>query len=222
MEIMLDTIDIDSIVKYNECLNIAGITSNPSIIKKHGKVKFEDHMKKIRNVIGKEKSLHIQVIGLSSEQIIQDARRIITKIDKDVFVKIPTTIEGLKAMKILKENNVNVTATAVYSIFQGMMALNVGADYVAPYFNRMENMGVDARGVLSHLQNEIIRSGSNQKVLAASFKNNMQIIDVLSTGVSSMTISPEIIGENLNVPIVNQAVRDFSDDWFYLYNQKNI
>ncbi|WP_288394861.1 fructose-6-phosphate aldolase [uncultured Vagococcus sp.] len=222
MELMLDTIELDKIALYNECLNISGVTSNPSIIKKHGKINIESHMKEIRKIIGPEKSLHIQVVGVSSEDMIADARKIINEIDQNAYVKIPTTTEGLKAMKELKKEGFNVTATAIYSIFQGLMAINVGADYIAPYFNRMENMGVNSLDVLTHLQNEIDRSKSETKILAASFKNSKQVVEALSTGAKSVTIGTEIIEENLDTAAVNQAVIDFNQDWFSLYNKNSI
>lgn len=222
MELMLDTIELEKIAKYNACLNIAGVTSNPSIIKKNGKVDFKAHAKKIRNIIGLEKSLHIQVVGVSSEEIIADAKKILNEIDRAAFVKIPTTTEGLKAMKELKKEGINITATAIYSIFQGLMAINVGADYIAPYFNRMENMGVNSVEVLTHLQKEIVRSKSETKILAASFKNSKQVAEALLTGVKAVTIGPEIIEENLDTPAVTQAVIDFNLDWYSLYNKKSI
>lgn len=221
MELMLDTIELDKIALYNECLNISGVTSNPSIIKKHGKVNIESHMKEIRKIIGPEKSLHIQVVGVSSEDMIADARKIINEIDQNVYVKIPTTTEGLKAMKELKEG-FKVTATAIYSVFQGLMAINVGADYIAPYFNRMENMGVNSLEVLTHLQSEIDQTKSETKILAASFKNSKQVVEALSTGAKSVTIGTEIIEENLDTAAVNQAVIDFNQDWFSLYNKNSI
>lgn len=222
MEIMLDTIDLKSIIKYNECLNITGITSNPSIIKKFGKVNFSDHIRKIRDILGQNKSIHIQVIGETASEMIIDAKKIITEIDPNAYVKIPTTTEGLIAMKELKKLDINVTATAIYSIFQGLMAINVGADYIAPYFNRMESRGVSAVSVLTHLQKEISYSKSKTKILSASFKNSKQVIESLLTGAEGVTISPEIIEENLDTPEVEDAITNFSEDWFSLYSTRSI
>lgn len=222
MELMLDTIDLNSIKKYNECLNLAGVTSNPSIVKKTGQVDFIKHIKEIRNIIGPDKSLHVQVVGVTASEMIVDAKKIITEIDSNVYVKVPTTTEGLKAMKELKKLNINVTATAIYSIFQGLMAINVGADYIAPYFNRMVNMGIDSANVLTNLQKEIDRSGAKTKILAASFKNSQQVTTALFAGADCVTIGADIIEENLDTPAVEDAVVKFNDDWFSLYNKKSI
>lgn len=222
MELMLDTINLEIIAKYNECLNISGVTSNPSIVKKEGKVDFTAHMKEIRNIIGVNKSLHIQVVGVTANEMIKDAQKIITAIDSDAYVKIPTTTEGLKAMKELKKEGIKVTATAIYSIFQGLMAINVGADYIAPYYNRMDNMGIDSVQVLTNLQNEINLSKPKTKILAASFKNSKQVTDALLTGAESVTIDPSIISGNLDTATVEKAILDFNNDWFYLYNKNSI
>lgn len=222
MELMLDTINLEEIKKYNECLILAGVTSNPTIVKKEGNVEFFKHMKAIREIIGFEKSLHVQVVGTNCEDIITDAKKIVTEIDSEVYIKVPTTTEGLKAMKKLKAEGIHVTATAIYSIFQGLMAINVGADYIAPYYNRMENMGLDSVEVLSTLQNEINKEKSSTKILGASFKNSLQVSEALKTGAEAVTIGCDIIVGALDTAAVKQAVIDFNQDWTSLYNSDSI
>ena len=106
MELMLDNANLKEL---EECLKIfpcSGITSNPSIIKAEGKINFINHFKSIRKLIGMDKSLHIQVISDKCEDMIKEAHYVLNHIDKNVFIKIPVTIEGLKAMKILKEERI--------------------------------------------------------------------------------------------------------------------
>ncbi|UUV98654.1 fructose-6-phosphate aldolase [Vagococcus luciliae] len=222
MEFLLDTINLETIRLYNDCLEIDGVTSNPSIVKKEGRVDFYQHMKDIRQVIGFDKTLHVQVIGKTYEEMMTDAKALISEIDSDIYIKVPTTLDGLKVMKELKKMEIGVTATAIYSTFQGIMAINVGADYIAPYYNRMENLGVQSSEVLLELSEVIKTSQSSTKILAASFKNVLQVNSAISAGAHAVTIGPDILDNGLNLVSVDQAVEDFRDDWFSLYDKYSI
>ena len=100
--VLLDTIDISEIEKCLAIFPISGITSNPSIIKQYGKVDFFSHFKDIRSLIGAERSLHIQMVSEDADGILAEAYSVLEKIDHDVFIKIPVTEQGLKAIQILK------------------------------------------------------------------------------------------------------------------------
>lgn len=98
MEFMLDTANLADIKKFADFLPIAGVTSNPSIVKKEGKIDFFHHMKEIRGIIGEHRSLHVQVVATDYEGIIKDAETILANIDQKVFIKIPVNEPGLKAI----------------------------------------------------------------------------------------------------------------------------
>ena len=123
MKYLLDTANLNAIRKYYEIFPISGVTSNPSIVKKEGKVDFFAHMNEIRSIIGRDKSLHIQVTALDTEGMLKDADRILNDVDKDVYIKVPVTMEGIKAIKKLKASRINVTATAIYNKMQGLLAM---------------------------------------------------------------------------------------------------
>ena len=125
-------------------------------------------------------------------------------------------------MKELKKMEIGVTATAIYSTFQGIMAINVGADYIAPYYNRMENLGVQSSEVLLELSEVIKTSQSSTKILAASFKNVLQVNSAIYSGAHAVTIGTDILDSGMNLSSVDQAVADFREDWFSLYNKYSI
>ncbi len=102
MEFLFDSANLEDIKKYSKIFPITGVTSNPSIIKKEGKIELFRHFCDIRKVSGMERSLHIQVTGRDGDTMIREGRTILDKVDKNVFIKIPTTEEGLKAMRVLK------------------------------------------------------------------------------------------------------------------------
>lgn len=219
MELMLDSADLSAIKKYKEILPISGVTTNPSIVKKVGRVDFVKQMQEIRQVIGSEKSLHIQVVAQDYEGILKDAEAILKRVDDSAYIKIPVTENGLKAIKKLKADEVKITATAIYSKFQAYSAIAAGADYIAPYFNRMENFGVDAAQLIQEMAQEIERTKSSTKILAASFKNIAQVNKALEKGAQSVTVSPDILSSALNFPALEVAVNDFQKDWESLFGR---
>lgn len=222
MEYLLDTANLKDIKLYQEYFPITGVTSNPSIIKKEGKVDFFAHMKEIRSLIGAEKSLHIQVTSKDVEGMMQDAKAILQKVDTKVFVKVPVTLEGMKVIKILKKQGVNVTATAIYTKQQGFLAMAAGADFIAPYYNRMENSCIEPQGVIASFAAMIDRYGYPTKILAASFKNAGQVDQAFLAGAQAATMDPNILVDALKMPSILKAVNDFSDDWIEIFGEKMI
>lgn len=213
MEFMLDTANIEDIKKYEKIIPLAGVTSNPSIVKNEGNIEFFSHMKQIREIIGDDKSLHVQVVATDYEGMLKDAETILAKIGKNVFVKVPVSEEGLKVIKELKKRGVNVTATAIYTKFQAYLAIAAGADYIAPYFNRMENLNIDPREAIAEMAKEISRTNSQTKILAASFKNVGQVNAALEHGAHSATMGVDIIKSAFAMPSIEKAVVDFTSDW---------
>jgi TalC/MipB family fructose-6-phosphate aldolase len=222
MEYMLDTANINDIKKYNEFFPITGITSNPSIIKLEGKIDFFNHFKEIREIIGLEKSLHIQVIAEDYKGIMEEANIILENVDKAVYIKIPVTAEGLKAIKALKVQGIGVTATAIYTKAQGFLAMEAGADFIAPYFNRMENMDIDPREVITAFAEMIDKYEYKTKILAASFKNMGQVNDAFLCGAQTATMAVSILNDALKMPAIKKAVDDFSLDWKGIFGDKSI
>lgn len=222
MKYLLDTANLKDIRHYCDIFPIAGVTSNPSIVKKEGNIDFFSHMKEIRSIIGMEKPLHIQVTALDTEGILKDAETILNKVDNNVYIKIPVTMEGIKAIKILKERKIRVTATAVYSKQQGFLAMEAGADFIAPYFNRMENMGIDSDDVIASMVEMIDRYNYPAQILAASFKNAGQVDRAFLAGAHTATLDPSILEAALLQPHIISAVDAFDSDWKSIFGNKTI
>lgn len=222
MRYLIDTANLKMIEKCNDLLPLAGVTSNPSIIKKEGKIDFFNHLKKIRSIIGADKSLHVQILAQDYAGIMDEAHTILQKIDKDVFIKIPVTPNGLKAIMALKKENVNITATAIYTKTQGFMAMEAGADYIAPYFNRMENLDIDAAATIASFAEMIAVYGYGTQILAASFKNIAQVNTAFGAGAQTATIAPDILLAAFAVPSIQKAVDDFAADWQAIYGNKTL
>lgn len=222
MEYLLDTANLEAIRKLVEYLPITGVTSNPSIVKKEGKIDFFAHMNEIRSIIGQNRTLHIQVTGTDVEGMLKDADAILKRVDNQVFIKVPVTMDGLKVMKTLKAKGINVTATAIYTKVQAFLALEAGADYIAPYYNRMENLGIDAEDVIASIAKMISLYGYSTKIVAASFKNIGQVNKAFLAGAQTATIDPAILEGAFSMPSIQKAVDDFSADWKMIYGDRTI
>ncbi|WP_444658361.1 fructose-6-phosphate aldolase [Caproiciproducens sp. R2] len=213
MEFLFDSANLDAIKKYSAIFPISGITSNPSILKAEGKIDVFPHMRKIRQIIGEAKTLHMQVIAETCDEILADAHAILQHVDQKVYIKVPTTEEGLKAMRILKTEGVGVTATAIYSKLQGFMAIAAGVDFIAPYYNRMENMDIDSCATISAFRQMIDENKASTKILAASFKNTAQVTSALQAGAHTVTVQPALLHEAFGMAAIKKAVDDFHTDW---------
>ncbi|WP_138263195.1 fructose-6-phosphate aldolase [[Clostridium] hylemonae] len=222
MKYLLDTANLKDITHYCDIFPIAGVTSNPSIVKKEGSIDFFRHMREIRSVIGPESPFHIQVTALDTDGMLRDADAILEHVDQNVYVKVPVTLEGIRAIKRMKALKIRTTATAVYSRQQGFLAMEAGADCIAPYYNRMENMGIDAEDVIASLAEMIERYGYQSQILAASFKNAGQVDRAFLAGAQTATMDPSILEGILTQPHILSAVDAFDADWKSVFGGKTI
>jgi TalC/MipB family fructose-6-phosphate aldolase len=213
MKYLFDTANIEDIKHYSEFFPITGVTSNPSIIKLEGKIDFFNHFKEIRKVIGMDKSLHIQVLAEDYAGIMAEAEAILKNVDDKVFIKVPVTEQGLKAIRALKAKGIGVTATAIYTKVQGLLAMEAGADFIAPYFNRMENMDINPSEVISTFAQMIKEYHYSTKILAASFKNMGQVNTAFECGAQTATLQPALLHDAFKMPAIKKAVEDFAVDF---------
>ena len=126
---------------------------------------------------------------------------------------MPVSPTGLTAMKQLKEEGFQITATAIYTVFQGLLAIEAGADYLAPYYNRMENLNIDPIEVIGQLAQAIECQQASAKILAASFKNVTQVAKALAAGAKAVTAGADIFAAGFANPSIQKAVDDFAADW---------
>ena len=222
MKYLIDSANLDEIRALSEYLPIAGVTSNPSIVKKEGRVPFFAHMREIRSIIGNLRPLHIQVTATDYDGMMRDAEAVFRHVDEKVFIKVPVDFEGVKVIKALRRQGANVTATAVYGMDQAFMALEAGADCIAPYYNRMEALGVDAASVIGNIAGIIAHYGYETEILAASFKQPAQIDRAILAGAHSVTVAPDVLRGIFAKQVVADAVQAFSDDWTGLYGGKTL
>lgn len=212
-ELMLDTANLEELKFGLAHWPVSGVTSNPSILKKEGNIDVYKRLQEIRRLCTNGRSLHVQVVSTTTEEIIKEAKTIISMIGHDTFIKIPVSTAGLPAIKALAKEGVNVTATAIYSSMQGILAVLAGAKYVAIYYNRMENNCTDADKVIKQIRSFIDESGSDSKILAASFKNIAEVVNAFANGAHSATVGYDIVKNALGMASIDFAVQSFTKDF---------
>ncbi|MED1472776.1 transaldolase family protein [Bacillus salipaludis] len=212
--------DIREIIKY---FPIDGVTTNPSIIAKENK-NFWELIEEIRETIGYEKEIFIQTLSINEGDIVKEANfiRENTPGPGRVIVKVPVTKEGIKAIETLNDRGIRTMATAVYTPLQGYLAAKVGATFITPYINRIDNLTGNGVNVAKEIVQIIDKHNFKSKVLAASFKNAQQVQNVCLEGVHGVTVSPDIIREFLLHPATEANVKDFSKDWHKVYGENNV
>ena len=212
MKLLIDSADIEAIKQIYEYAPISGVTTNPTILKRAGKDPAEI-LPEIRKIT-KDDELHVQAIGETAEAFISDALAIRKALGDDVFVKIPATKEGFKAMKRLKALGCHITATAVYYLSQALFASQIGVDYIAPYYNRICLQGMDGLEIINKMKQ--LLQGSETKILAASFKTAIQAENVASLNIEAMTLSPDVYAQLFDHPLIDEVTSAFNSDFFEL------
>lgn len=207
MELFLDTADAQAVKELSETLTIAGVTTNPTIITRSGKT-LERVIDEMCKTLAPNQKSFFQVIATDFDGILEETRRICA-LRENAYAKIPVTPVGLKAIKAAKAEGLNVLATAIYSADQAFLAAMNGADYLAPYVNRMCNYG-DGVGQVADLVNMLATNGLPSKICAASFKNTEQVHDMICVGAQSVTVAPDIVWTMVKHPGTGIAVEEFS------------
>lgn len=218
---ILDTADLAAIKHCNEFYPLSGVTTNPSIIAKE-KGDFWQILKEIRGVMGNDKMLHVQTVQTTAKKMVEEAKLIKEKIGGDIYIKIPIGEEGLKAVPMIKNLGIGVTMTAIFTPAQALMAAKAGADFVAPYVNRLDNILGDGTNVVAEIVQQFEIYGLDCKVLAASFKNAEQVHRCALCGCHSVTVSADVLKSLITHPMTDAAVEGFERDWKGVYGDKTI
>lgn len=234
MEYFLDTADLEAIRKINDFFPIAGVTTNPSIIAKE-KRDFKKIVTEIYDIIGKDKKVHAQAVGLTADIIIKEAELLRDTFGENFYTKIPVTLEGIKAMKILSRKGHNITATGILSPQQIIMAAEAGAEYMAPYVNRSDNIGENGIEIvkeayrileMNKISDEECKKRYKRvfepKILGASFKNVRQVHETVLAGAKSVTVGADIFEKLIYHPYTDWSMETFNSDWEKVYGSKNL
>ncbi|MFI8417015.1 fructose-6-phosphate aldolase [Serratia sp. NPDC078593] len=211
MELYLDTADVTAVKRLARVLPLHGVTTNPSIVAKEGKPIWEV-LPALRDALGGMGKLFAQVMANDAERMVAEAVLLHQRVP-GLIVKIPATAEGLAAIKKLTSMSIPTLGTAVYGAAQGLLAALSGAEYVAPYINRVDAQGGDGIEMVHELQQLLTLHAPNAKVLAASFKTPRQALECMLAGCQSLTLPVDVAEQLIATPAVDAAVAKFEQDW---------
>lgn len=220
MELYLDTSDVGAVQKLARIFPLAGVTTNPSIVAA-GQQPLDSLLPELHAALGGQGRLFAQVLATDAEMMVEEARRLRAMVP-DLVVKVPVTAQGLAAIKRLKVEGIPTLGTAVYGAAQGLLAALAGAEYVAPYVNRVDAQGGDGIQTVVELQQLLSLHAPQTKVLAASFKTPRQALDCLLAGCEAITLPLDVAQQLITAPAVEAAVVKFEQDWLNAFGRTTL
>lgn len=220
MELYLDTSDVAAVRRLARIFPLAGVTTNPSIVAAGGRP-LDALLPALREALGGQGRLFAQVLANDADEMVAEAKRL-RGVVADIVVKVPVTAQGLAAIKMLKQEGIPTLGTAVYGAAQGLMAALAGADYVAPYVNRIDAQGGSGIRSVEELQQLLALHAPQAKVLAASFKTPRQAMDCLLAGCQAITLPLDVAQQMIASPAVDAAVEKFAVEWEGAFGRRGL
>jgi len=210
MKIFLDTADIDAVAEAAKTGLIAGVTTNPSQVMKSGK-RLPEVIKRICAIVSGPVSA--QAMAESAEALVEEAMRI-QCLAPNVYVKMPMTLEGLRAVRILElERNVRTNVTMIFSPIQAFLAMEAGATLVSIVLSRLDAIAVDSAGLVTDSVNIKRNFGYKSEILAASLKTQNHVLTCLRAGVDIITLPPSLFFQMYEHSLTDSGLAQFKNDW---------
>lgn len=209
MELYLDTASLEEIKEAANWGVISGVTTNPSLIAKEG-VDFKDRINQITKFVSGP--ISAEVIAEDTRGMVEEARDL-SKIAPNIVVKIPLTREGLKATKILAEDNINTNLTLAFSLNQALLAARAGASYVSPFLGRLDDIGHDGIELVSDIVETFEHYSINTKVIAASIRHPRHVVLAQKARSHIATVPFQVLEKMLQHPLTGIGIEKFLSDW---------
>jgi transaldolase len=209
MKIFLDTASIESIKKFADVGVVDGITTNPTLISKE-KGHPEDIMREIVRIV--KGPVNLEVVATKTEEMIEEGLRL-KKFGDNVVVKVPMTMDGLKAVRKLSEDKIKTNVTLIFSSNQALLAAKAGASYVSPFIGRLDDAGQEGMTVIREIVQIFKNYDYQSEVLVASVRHPIHVIEAGKIGAHIVTLPPDILGKMLTHPLTDKGLSLFLSDW---------
>ncbi len=218
MKIFIDTAKIDDIKKANEMGVICGVTTNPSLIAKEGGRSQEDVLKEIASIVDGPISGEVKATTVDAEGMIAEGREI-AKLHPNMVVKIPMTIEGLKAVKVLSSEGIDCNVTLIFSANQALLAANAGAAYVSPFLGRLDDVSQPGIDLIKTITAIFDKYGIGTEIIAASIRNPIHVTDCALAGADIATIPYSVIEQMTKHPMTDIGIEKFKKDYIAVFGE---
>jgi len=210
MKFFIDTANLDEIKEANELGLIDGVTTNPSLVAKEGKVDFKKHLAKICELV--KGDISAEVTALDTEGMLKEGREF-AKIASNVVVKCPLTLDGLKATRIFREEGTKVNVTLCFSAAQALLAAKAGASYISPFVGRLDDVGQNGMSLIADIIQIYDNYNFDTEVLVASVRHPIHIVESALLGAHVATIPFKVIQQLVKHPLTDKGLESFLSDW---------
>ncbi|UOE93972.1 fructose-6-phosphate aldolase [Alkalihalobacillus sp. LMS39] len=210
MKFFIDTANIDEIREANEIGILAGVTTNPSLVAKEEGVDFHERLREITAIV--KGSVSAEVIALDAKGMIEEGKQLASIAD-NITVKVPLTIEGLKAVHYFAENGIKTNVTLVFSAVQALLAARAGATYVSPFLGRLDDIGHNGLDLISDIAEIFNVHEIQTEIIAASIRHPLHVFESAARGAHIATIPYNVITQLVKHPLTDQGIEKFLADW---------
>ena len=209
MKLFIDTANVAHIREANEWGVICGVTTNPSLIAKEGR-DFKEVVKEITSIV--DGPISAEVISLEAPGMIEEAKDL-AKIHKNIVIKIPMTLEGLKATKALTALGIKTNLTLVFSATQALLAARAGATYVSPFIGRLDDIGSDGMNLIEEIVEIFDVHDIDCEIIAASVRHPIHVIQAARVGSHIATVPHATLVQMCQHPLTDSGIERFLKDW---------
>ena len=209
MRFFIDTANIEEIKEANELGVICGVTTNPSLIAKEGR-DFIEVVKEISTIV--DGPISAEVISLDHKGMVEEADKL-SKIHKNIVIKLPMTLEGLKATKILSQKGIKTNVTLIFSATQALLAARAGATYVSPFVGRLDDIGQDGISLIEEIVDIFNVNAIETEIIVASVRNPIHVAQAARMGADIATVPYKVITQMTKHPLTDKGIENFLKDW---------
>ena len=218
MRFFIDTAKVEDIRKANDMGIICGVTTNPSLIAKEGR-DFNEVIKEITSIVDGPISGEVKATTVDAKGMIKEGREI-AKIHPNMVVKIPMTVEGLKAVKVLSSEGIATNVTLVFTANQALLAARAGATYVSPFLGRLDDISMPGVDLIRTITEIFQIHGIETEIIAASIRNTTHIIDCALAGADIATVPYSVLEQMTKHPLTDAGIVKFQEDYRKVFGDK--
>lgn len=209
MKFFIDTANIDEIKEAHSMGMVDGVTTNPSLIVKEGR-DFEEVIREICDIV--DGPISAEVVSVDTEGMLEEARHL-AKIHDNIVVKVPLTVDGLKATRRLSEEGIKTNVTLVFSPLQALMAAKAGATYVSPFIGRLDDLSQEGLLLVEQIVEIYSNYAYDTEIIVASIRNPLHVLESALMGADIATIPFSVLAKLAAHPMTDKGLKAFLDDW---------
>ena len=217
MKFFIDTANVEDIKKANDMGVICGVTTNPSLIAKEGR-DFGEVIKEITGIVDGPISGEVKATTVDAEGMIKEGREI-AAIHPNMVVKIPMTVEGLKAVKALSAEGIKTNVTLIFSANQALLAAEAGATYVSPFLGRLDDISMPGIDLINEITEIFMMHDIQTEIIAASIRNPIHVIDCAKAGADIATVPYKVLEQMTKHPLTDQGIAKFQADYKAVFGE---